>query len=88
MLNKYILRHVFQTSTPFQAVRTIPSGMKYFTVIDNLKGYQHQLLGEESSAFTTFSTPFLLTTCLRRFPRHEERTKSSGRHLDLLKRLR
>ena len=32
--------------------------MKYFTVIDALKGYHQVKLDEESTALTTFSTPF------------------------------
>ena len=44
--------------TPFQAVRTIPPGMKYFTVVDALKGYHQVLLDDESAELTTFSTPF------------------------------
>ncbi|KZS10058.1 TE: Reverse transcriptase [Daphnia magna] len=57
-LNKAIIRPLFETATPFQAVRTIPPGMRYFTVIDALKGYNQVLLDEESSNLTTFSTPF------------------------------
>ena len=43
---------------PFQAVRTIPAGMKFFTVVDALKGYLQVELDDESAALTTFSTPF------------------------------
>lgn len=57
-LNKSIIRPLFDANTPFQAVRTIPTGMKYFTVIDALKGYHQVSLDEESTALTTFSTPF------------------------------
>ena len=57
-LNKSIVRPLFDANTPFQAVRTIPPGMKYFTVIDALKGYHQVKLDEESTALTTFSTPF------------------------------
>lgn len=57
-LNRCIVRPRFETATPFQAVRTIPAGMRYFTVIDALKGYHQVPLDEESSALTTFSTPF------------------------------
>lgn len=57
-LNKSIIRPLFDATTPFQAVRTIPTGMKYFTVIDALKGYHQVSLDEESTALTTFSTPF------------------------------
>ncbi len=52
------MRPRFDTATPFQAVRTILPGMKFFTVIDVLKGYHQVQLDEESSALTTFSTPF------------------------------
>ena len=38
-LNKCIVRPRFEYQTPFQAVRTIPPGMKFFTVVDALKGY-------------------------------------------------
>ena len=41
-LNKSIVRPTFETTTPFQAVRTIPPGMKFFTVVDAFKGY-HQV---------------------------------------------
>ena len=57
-LNKHIVRPRFESQTPFQAVRTIPKGMKFFTVIDALKGYHQVQLDEESAALTTFSTPF------------------------------
>ena len=32
--------------------------MKFFTVIDALKGYRQVQLDEESAALTTLSTPF------------------------------
>jgi hypothetical protein len=48
----------FRGPTPFQAVRTIPPGMKFFTVIDTLKGYHQVELDDESSLMTTISTPF------------------------------
>ena len=57
-LNKHIVRPRFESQTPFQAVRIIPKGMKFFTVIDALKGYHQVQLDEESAALTTFSTPF------------------------------
>ena len=37
-LNECIIRPNLETATPFQAVRTIPAGMGFFTVIDALKG--------------------------------------------------
>ncbi|KZS06702.1 Uncharacterized protein APZ42_029750, partial [Daphnia magna] len=57
-LNNFIIRPKFETATPFQAVRTIPAGMKFFTVIDAFKGYHQVPLDDESAAMTTFSTPF------------------------------
>jgi hypothetical protein len=57
-LNNFIIRPKFETATPFQAVRTIPAGMKFFTVIDALKGYHQVPLDDESAEMTTFSTPF------------------------------
>ena len=57
-LNRCIVRPKFETATPFQAVRTIPPGMKFFTVVDALKGYHQVRLDDESAALTTFSTPF------------------------------
>jgi hypothetical protein len=58
ILNKSIIRPRFETATPFQAVRTIPPGMHFFTVVDALKGYHQVLLDDESAEMTTFSTPF------------------------------
>ena len=57
-LNRCIVRPIFEAPTPFQAVRTIPPGMKFFTVIDALKGYHQVELDDESSLMTTISTPF------------------------------
>ena len=57
-LNKCIIRPIFETATPFQAVRTIPTGMKYFTVVDALKGYHQIPIDKKSTDLTTFSTPF------------------------------
>jgi hypothetical protein len=57
-LNRCIIRPVFEAPTPFQAVRTIPPGMKFFTVIDALKGYHQVELDDESSLMTTISTPY------------------------------
>ncbi len=56
-LNKCIVRPKFETATPFQAVRNIPPGMRFFTVADALKGYHQVELDDESAALTTFSTP-------------------------------
>jgi hypothetical protein len=58
ILNHNITRPKFDTATHFQAVRTIPPGMQFFTVINALKGYHQVRLDEESVSLTTFSTPF------------------------------
>jgi hypothetical protein len=58
ILNHNAIRPRFDPATPFQAVRTIPSGMNFFTIVDALKGYQQARLDEESAALTTFLTPF------------------------------
>jgi hypothetical protein len=57
-LNAFIIRPTFETATPFQAVRSIPAGMRFFTVIDALKGYHQVPLDDESATMTTFFTPF------------------------------
>ena len=57
-LNKWLVGTIFPNKTPFEAVRSIPSGMKFFTMFDGLKGYHMIRLDEESMALTTFSTPF------------------------------
>jgi hypothetical protein len=41
-LNHCIVWLTFDSPTPFQSVRTISSGMKFFTLIGGLKGY-HQV---------------------------------------------
>ena len=45
-LNKSIIRLTFETIAPFQSVREIPPGMKFFTVMDTLKGYHQVPLDE------------------------------------------
>lgn len=64
-LNRCIVRPVFESPTPFQAVRTIPPGMKFFTVVDALKGYHQVALDDEYSLMTAISTPFGLYKYLR-----------------------
>jgi hypothetical protein len=59
-LNKWLVGTIFPNKTPFEAVRSIPPGMNYFTMFDGLKGYHMIPLDEESMALTTFSTPFSL----------------------------
>lgn len=56
-LNKWLIGAKFDNPTPFQAVRSIPQGMRFFTVVDALKGYHQCALDEESMGLTTFATP-------------------------------
>ena len=56
-LNKYLIGSKFDNPTPFQSVRSIPQGMRFFTVVDALMGYHQCALDEESMALTTFATP-------------------------------
>jgi hypothetical protein len=56
-LNKFLIGSKFDNPTPFQSVRSIPRGMKFFTVVDALKGYHQCALDAESMALTTFTTP-------------------------------
>lgn len=57
-LNKWLVGTIFPNKTPFEAVRSIPTGMNYFNMFDGLKGYHMVRLDEESMTLTTFSTPF------------------------------
>lgn len=66
-LNHCTIQPTFDYTTPFQAVRTIPTGMKFFTLIDALKSYHQVELNEESSAMTKFFTPFCRYNSYRKF---------------------
>ena len=57
-LNKWIRRPVNPQPTPWETVRTLPSGRTHFAVFDALKGYHQIELDEKSRALTTFLTPF------------------------------
>ena len=57
-LNKWLVGTIFPNKTPFEAVRSIPPGMRFFTMFAVLKGYHMIRLDKESIALTTFSTPF------------------------------
>ena len=56
-LNKCLVGTKFANNTPFEAVRCIPAGMRYYTLFDGLKGYHMVPLDEDSMALTTFITP-------------------------------
>lgn len=57
-LNRSFIRPRLDSASPFQAVRTIPKGMKFFAVFDALKGYHKVELNDASVGLTTFSTSF------------------------------
>ena len=55
-LNKFVRRPGFQTATPAEQVRRIPSGMAYFTTLDARHGYWQVALDKASRSLTTFLT--------------------------------
>ena len=57
-LNKYLVGTRFPNPTPLEAVRSIPSSMRFFTLFDGFRGYHMVALDEESMALTTFATPY------------------------------
>ena len=71
-LKKCITRPNFETATPFQAVRTIPPGMKFCTVIDALKGYYQVPLEDEpidpTKIFYSFRGISVPSSSVRRRP--------------------
>jgi hypothetical protein len=56
MLNKFVKRQENPQRSPWEVVRTIPTGCKHFATFDAFKGY-HQV-DPESRKLTTFHTPF------------------------------
>jgi len=64
-LNEWLTGTQFHNQTPFEAVRCIPDGMKFFTLFDGLKGYHMVALDEESMALTTHLTIEGLHQCTR-----------------------
>ena len=57
-LNRCIQKPVSTQMPPWEVVRKIPPGMKYFGVFDALKAYYQVELDEESKNLTAFLTPF------------------------------
>ena len=57
-LNKYVRRPAYPTRVPRDVVASIPGGMRYFTTFDSRHGYWQVPLDPESSALTTFLTPW------------------------------
>jgi len=57
-LNKFCLRPTNPQKTPFETVRSLPKGERFFAVCDALKGYHQIALDEESKTKTAFFTPF------------------------------
>ena len=64
-LNKCLICTEFPNPTPLEAVHSIPSTMRFFSLLDGLKGYHMIELDEESVNLTTFATPFCLHQYLR-----------------------
>jgi hypothetical protein len=58
MLNKYVKRPENPQRSPWEVVRTIPTGCKHFATFDAFKGYHQVELDPESRKLTTFHTPF------------------------------
>ena len=57
-LNSQVLRTVHNAKTPWDAVREVVQGAKFFTVCDAVKGYWQLELHEDSRDLTTFLTPW------------------------------
>jgi hypothetical protein len=58
MLNKYVKRLENRQRSPWEVVRTIPTGCKHFATFDAFKGYHKVELDLESRKLTMFHTPF------------------------------
>ena len=56
-LNKYCLRPNNPEATPWEQIRSLPVGRKWFAVFDANKGYHQVSIDEESRRLTTFHTP-------------------------------
>lgn len=56
-LNKYCLRPNNPESTPWEQIRSLPAGKKWFATFDANKGYHQVPLDEEGRRMTTFHTP-------------------------------
>ena len=56
-LNDQVLRPTHPSPTPFEAIRAIPAGTRFFTTLDALCGYWQLPLQEDDSHLTTFITP-------------------------------
>jgi hypothetical protein len=66
-INEQIVRPTNPQQTPWEIVRTLPKGIKYFAVFDAFKGYHQVELDEASQELTAFMTPFG-RYCYNRFP--------------------
>ncbi len=58
MLNKFVKRRENPQRSPWEVVRTIPTGCKHFGMLDAFKGYHQVELDPKSRKLTTFHTPF------------------------------
>ena len=57
-LNAQVRRTVHNSQTAKDAVASVPSGSKYFTVLDAKNGYWQMDLHPDSRDLTTFFTPY------------------------------
>ena len=56
-LNKQVSRPTHPSPTPYQAIRRVPAGTKFFTTMDALCGYWQLPLAPSDQHLTTFLTP-------------------------------
>ena len=66
VLNKWVKREHYCQKTVDEVVTEL-NCTKFFTIVDARKGYWHVPFDEESSYFTSFSTPFS-RYCFKRLP--------------------
>ena len=57
-LNKYVKRATYPSTTPYDAVSNISTGVKYFTTLDAKSGYWQIPIAQEDQHLTTFITPW------------------------------
>ena len=56
-LNQFCIRPSNPEGTPWEKIRTLPAGKRWYAVFDANKGYHQVPLDEESRKLTTFYTP-------------------------------
>jgi hypothetical protein len=58
MLNKFVKRPKNPQRSPWEVVRTIPTGCRHFATFDAFQSYHQVELDPESRKLITFHTPF------------------------------